>query len=278
MPVNFISCEGSMNEKLENTYTTNWQVIGTSTFGPIEAINAVGIGLYDAYNVTTEFDTTALCKQRVATPVADDKGRSDLKQYDVVITYGRVEITNDNPFQAPVKVNISTNTIDEPVDFSITGDAIVNTAGEAFAEAVNRARPQSVISFTRNEPGYDLSLTTNYTACVNLYPWNGVPKGMVMLNARNAVEVFNQNYGYYYEVSYEFAINLNGYKKKILNQGLRQLNWVPKQLSACFDDDWTPVTSPVLLDRSGKQAVKNATPIFLEFEVYQYADFNIFGF
>lgn len=278
MPVNFIGVEGTLNEKNENTYNVTWEVIGTNAFGPIEAVAAVGVNLYDSYNIGTEYDTTALCKARTPTPKPDSQGFVDLKHYIVVITYGRVDNPYINPLDEPVKTNIDFDITEEPVDFDIYGSPIMNSAGEPYAEAVMRTRPQAAISFSRNEASYSVALSAYYTGKLNLYPFLGLPKGTVMLKSRKARDEKDQYIGMYWNVNYEYVINLNGFKKKILNQGLRQLNYIPQGLYPCVDDDWNPVTSPVLLKKNGNQAPKNSTPIFHEYEVEDYADFSVFGF
>lgn len=277
--VNFKSVEGNLNEKNENSYTTKWLVVADYAMGPIEAITLVGVNLYDNYNVTTEFDTIALCKERNAVPVPDSNGFVDLKQWEVTLNYGRVDYSVDNPLLEPVKVSINFSTTDEPVDYDIYGSPIMNTAGEPFAEAVTKLTPSSTITFERNEADYNALISYYYVGTVNLYPWKGIPKGCALMTARTATQNFNQNIGFYWTVGYDFSVDLNGYKKSVLNQGLRQVKVIngKRYLVPCVDETPRPVTSEVLLLRSGEQAPKMSTPIFLDYEVYNYADFSVFG-
>lgn len=270
-----VSADADWQEK-ERNYTVVYRVIADFRVGPIAVMNAVGINMYDAYvnPDTGEYDTGARVKKITPTPDAEDG-----KEYLVTYSYGYVSNPYSNPLSEPVKITIDGESSEVHIDYDVkTGAAIVNAAGEPYPEPLTTNKRRSVISFTRNEADYDEALSYYYSNTTNLYDWHGVPSGCAMLSKRRAEQQFNQDIGFYYSVTYEVVVDLDGFKKKVLNAGLRNINWTPPRLTPCLDEDRNPVTTPVLLLRNGRQAPKNSTPIYNEYHVANESDWpSVFG-
>ena len=86
---------------------------------------------------------------------------------------------------------------------------------------------------------------------------------------------YNPICGFYYVVTYQFEINPNGWKKQILDQGMRQIVSGKKQ--KILDDKNEEISSPALLDGNGAKLTTGSEPVALTFEVYSEADYSLLG-
>lgn len=201
--------------------------------------------------------------------------------WKVTCSYGPYDPAQmpENPMKRPLQVSWSSSIYQTVAYADVTGKAIVNSAGDYFDPPIDMDDSRPLLTVVRAEPGYDPILTYNYKDAVNSGPFWGMPAGVWKLKDRRSERVYNTDAGtesgYYYEVTYEFEMNPQGWVKKILDQGLRQLVGV-NQVNI-KDNNGDEITSPVLLNGQGKQLQPLSAPVFRSFNIYNVLDYSVFS-
>lgn len=180
-----------------------------------------------------------------------------------------------NPLNKPYEVNWSFAQFEREIEQDINGKAIANSAGDPFLLRLTRDDSRPILQVSRNEPSFNAQLAYWYRDVVNTDSFFGADAGQVNVSNISASRQFNTNIGFYWKVSYEFAFNAEGWKKKVLSQGLMEKKNGKLQNVLV---NGTPITEPVLLAQDGSKLQENGTPYILEYEVYNKAPFSAFGF
>jgi hypothetical protein len=260
------------------TYRRAWRVETDSPFtGSYEARTSIPVfpGNYyvqtDGAGTVTEFDTFSFASKIEASidPECDDDCA-----WIVTVDYGPYDPTTfpENPLQHPLKISFGSGRFERVVDQDINGNAVSNSAGDYFdpPPTIDDSRP--TIRVVRNEQTYNPQYAISWKDTVNTDTFFGFGPGQVKLAQPLGELEYSPVIGFYVVVTYEFEINPAGWKKEILDQGLRKLGGGGQV--ACVDENGQPVTSPVLLDGAGGQLATGGDPAFMEFEVYQKAAFS----
>ena len=109
---------------------------------------------------------------------------------------------------------------------------------------------------------------------VNSGGFLGFGRGEVKFQTITGQSMNDPNIGQYYAVTVEFAIRKD-WKRRVLNQGFREKDG--NELKRILVDG-ADTTVPVLLDEDGSKLAQGGTPVELEFEIYEEANFSaIFG-
>ena len=225
--------------------------------------------------------------------------------FRVIVEYGcELDITTQapvSPLMQPPEVSVTFAGSNEPIDTDTEGLPITNSAGEAFDPPITKDHSDLVISYTRNERTYDMSVAADYKDAVNSDTFLGFPPGHVLITIFNSVPMQAANL-IYYRVSREFRVRLDevktrdsggaiqtqvfGWVKRIRDEGFRErdgtdLDGSPKY-KPIKDSEGTHLSQPHLLDGSGNKlpdADINNPPLpetcFLKFDVLKKRAFSV---
>jgi hypothetical protein len=151
------------------------------------------------------------------------------------------------------------------------GKAVVNSANDYFDPPITKDQSRPVLTLTRNEQTFNPDLAAQFKDHTNSGGFFGWDVGQVKCSNIVPNEEYHPEIGVYYSVSYEFQFEPKGWKRKVLDQGLRKLT-SGKQDNILIKG--LPVQSPALLDGHGQPNDPAADPVFLEFTVYDEVDFG----
>lgn len=281
-----------LDNRRQATYARVFQVESdTLKLRPGTAINAVmstyGIQIGTAYKVldpadnatVLEEDAGSFC-QKISSSL---QGQADDGcTFDVSVSYGPAggdsQVFPANPVDHPIKISWGFARYEKVVEEDTDGKAIVNSAGDYFDPPITTDDTRPVLKIVRNEATYDPILADNWKDRVNEDAWWIFKPGTVKAGEFTAELAYNPECGFYFVVSYEFEINPDGWKRKVLDQGLRTLDPDTDKVAAILDDKGQPVSSPVLLDGNGGKLASGDDPVFMEFEIYKTATFADLNF
>ncbi len=272
--------KGGIDRSWYRQYTRTFRAVcdnpfdGPATVGADPRLPRLG----QAYRVpgsATEFDNGSFCSKVEVTNDGSDGGFGWL----VTCEYGPYDPTQwpENPLDHPIKINWSWSQFERIVDEDINGNAVVNAAGDYFDPPLVRDDSRPLLAIVRNEQNFTSARAGQFKDAVNSDSWFGyAPKQVKCSNISASLE-YNPICGFYYIVSYEFAINTEstGWQKEILNQGLRYLNGSTRTNVLI---NGAPATAPVPLDNSGAVLPPSGTPVFLAFDIYPEVSFSGLGF
>lgn len=235
--------------------------------------NTVGIGIGSPLQYPDgSFDNFAFCTKI-------DCKHSDGKFWDVTISYATLDpqLCNENPLENVPVVTTEFIQWDEPIDKDIDGKPILNSAGDPFDPGLTRERNRQIIRISRNEQEFDVGLLALQDT-VNRDTFIGFRKETVKCSPIHRSREFDPVVGVYWRVEYEFIFDPRGWKKEILDSGLRKRDG---SVVSQIEVDGSPTTSPVPLDGAGQpleQPVTAESAVYLSFEVYEKMDFEVFNF
>lgn len=271
----------SENEQGQQSYRRAFDIYADYADGPQTVRDnfylATGIKYGHQYQTSSDLDLNAFCRSRnldATESLITEDGVKAMK-WRMSVEYGPRVYT---PLQEPIEVAYNFAQWEEICDQDIHGNAVKNTATEPFDPPVMRDQSRPVLTISRNELPVAIDIAAIYKDKVNDGEFLGFPKGTVKCsNISIQKDLYYQPDDFYYDrVTYEFQIDLRGWKKIILNQGLREL--VGGSLVLIKDDNGETVTSPYPLDETGQKLAVEAPPVYLEFEVYEEVNFGVFTF
>jgi hypothetical protein len=167
------------------------------------------------------------------------------------------------------------------------GVPVLNTALDPFDPPLMEDDPRPVLTIVRNEATWNQALQSQYRNAVNSDPFAGYDPLMARVVDISSTSVFHQDVGWYYQCNYEFEFRpptstytgLNGYRRTVLNQGLRALATANTASSKYhYTLKGVPVTEPVLLNKDGTVNASATNPYFLIFQTKPELPFAIFQF
>lgn len=259
--------QASINSKYEPSYTHTYLVETDDPYtSPAAVRNSVGFGIGDSYT----YDANAKCTSVSASCTSEDG-----LWWTVTVEFGKWEEKPENPLDKPLEIEWSFAQFEKDVDEDVDGKAVVNKAGDPFLETIKKDDSRPILSITRNEASFNYALAYQYRDVVNRSPFYGAPKGTVKVSNISSSRQFDANFGYYWTTKYEFSFALEGWKKKVLNVGMREKDG-NKRKNVLVNG--VPVNDPVPLDKDGKVMPPGNPPLVLEFKVYPEADFSVFNF
>lgn len=196
---------------------------------------------------------------------------------------------NVNPLSRDAEISYSFADEDVPIDHDINGNAITNSSDETPDPPITKTISDLLIEVVSNESSFSPTTAMNYKNKINSGSFLGFSAGLVKCDDYSAVKMFDSVYGQYWQVRKVFRVRYatvdgvnKGWKKRILDQGFRTKNGTdeggkPKYLAITSEDDegkLIPVSEPVLLDGSGSKLAASASPVWLEYDVYDSASFS----
>jgi hypothetical protein len=264
---------GGIDQAWQRGYTRTWQVdFDDPHWGALAARTAIPVVVGNRYTTGSEYDNGAFCQSIKAECTGSDDGCT----WIVTAEYGPYDANRypADPTQHTPSIKFSFAQFDEDVDLDQAGRPVVNSAGDSFDPGVRRDDSRPVIEISRNEVTFDALLVDQYQDAVNAGPFLGYEPGTVKVYQIGGELQFSPDIGFYWTVSYAFHVKSEGWKKRVLDQGLRQIS-SGKRVPILANG--VPVTDPVPLDGGGRPLAVGGTPQVLEFEVYPSLDFSVFN-
>ena len=275
-------CDGEQNNTYQRTYTRTFRVICDSrNDGPRTAREASGIpSIGNTYSRGNESDSGAFV-QSVKARCESAGANPDHSQWVVTVAYGpyNSNVFPSNPVSWPVLVSFGSQKFERVVVRDVNGDPIRNSAKDPYSEPVTVDDSRPILTVVRNElvSSYDDTVAGQYRDKVNLNAWNNCAVKTVKCSS---ITTSQQQYDsvndmWYFQVTYVFEYNPDGWKKKLLDQGFAELDGSsPPKQKLIKGPDGQPLNEPCLLDGSGAKLASNGTPVFTDWEVYTAVDFS----
>ncbi len=212
-------------------------------------------------------------------------------RYQVTCSYSTLTLGElENPLREKPQIHWTFVTTDEPVDKDINGKAILNSALEPFDPPITKPVHDLALQYTRNERRYNQMTALKYKGKINSNTFLDAPPGTVMCTVFDADKIYDEKYGDYYRVTYEFQFRLEevggkkwGWRRRILDAGFRELVEIADTTGEPHwenikDEDGNPVSQPVPLDGDGMKLHPTGKwppdGYFLEFELHEKVSFS----
>lgn len=221
---------------------------------------------------TLEIDTGSW----VQTITGEPEATGDGKNWLVTVEYGPKEPPTENPLDATPTVTWDFVSAEEIVDKDTDGKPVINSAYDYFDPPLTREKRDPIVTVVRNEATFDYDLAFAMQDVISSDVFLGAAAGLWKINkitgvAAESIALDGTKYTYWI-VTYELQFNRNGWKRPVLNQGMRQLNttlvngvangWEPILVNG------QPISSPAPLDNAGRALNPNATIVYKTFKVY----------
>lgn len=190
-----------------------------------------------------------------------------------------------NPFAIPPQVKWSSAKFEKACTVDIHGNPIVNTVGDPFDPPVKRDDSRPILTVTQNQMTFDIGQAQSFKDTVNADTFCGFPPNSVKCADITADRQYSSDWGYYWQVTYEFEIRpvivvqgatgpvtyQYGWTEQILNAGYRYASVTTGTPQPVLVSG-APVSSPVCLTQSG-QYVPGNSPCYLNFDLYPQSAF-----
>lgn len=258
----------------KRTYTRTWRAITNDPHvDACEVRESCPVAIGQTYAAGSRSDFGSFV-QSITAECSD----SDGKGWTITAEYGPYDANQwpQNPTERTPKVSWSFAQFEAIADQDVDGNPILNTAFDYFDPPVTKDDSRPILTIVRNEATFDENLAEDYKDTVNADAFWGKDAKTVKVSNISAEWAFDSDIGFYFIVTYEFHVNKDGWKKKPLNQGMRQLSSDGSKQQQILVNG-APISSPALLDEDGVVLAAGADPVYLEFEVYPAVDFGIFN-
>jgi hypothetical protein len=190
-------------------------------------------------------------------------GGEDGKEYETAVQYGKMDSTGDSihPLMARVKYTSNFSLINKPVDWDFYMNVpIVNTVDDAFNPPLEEGFPYPVLQFVRNEAyPFNERRAAMYVGSMNGDWWLGNAPLTCHCKHLGHVDQEDQVYGPFITVTYQVALNLERWVRKVLNTGLRAKHPTTDKVVP-INSGGHPITTPRQLDKNGYEVPRGSPP------------------
>lgn len=269
----------NINIKNERSFTRSWRVIfdDVNTHTGDEAVDAAEIYIKEPYKL----DAYLL---NITSSSEDDDGYS----FIVEAKYGPYPSDYTvNPLDKPYELSWSLAPYQTTTIEDIDGSPILNTAGDPF-DPIEIDDSRVVLTVTRNEASFDGPLAWEYRDAINSDEFLGSPPRTVKVAGITARRHYDQTVlrDWFFTVTYNFHFNADGWRKKILSTGLRELVNGKREPIYSPRKAGSAITTPAMLDKNGKhipnedeleEGEEAGEPHWLEKKVYKELPFSTFN-
>lgn len=161
---------------------------------------------------------------------------------------------------------------------------LCNSADEPFDPPIQEEFYDQGIIITRNEGNIDLDVQKTYLNKVNsdAFTYRDKAGNLITFAAGKVlcknIQAEERRHGqtWYFEVTYEFVVREDGWKRRVLDQGFRTK--ADGEYTAILDTANNPITQPAKLNGSGAELDTETDPVFLEFQTKYTKSFAWFNF
>lgn len=304
LPIGTISVEESYEDRDcsaelqgERTYRRKlWASTSSALIGQLEVRFANSVPrLGDAYvSASGAFDSAAYCKR-----VSVRQRNESPYEWAIEAEYSTIPTTNTpggssqspgsgpgaapgesemHPLSRPAEVRWGRREVVRVAEAALLPagnlEAVRNSAGQPFDPPPEKEEVRRTLTVVRNQASYDPVGTLLYENAINLKAWLGFEKETVLCKGITADRQHEKGV-FFQRVTYEFEINRRTWTKKILDAGYYEL--VAGELKLIRDKFGNPLSSPALLDGTGLKLPDGDDPVYLEFDLYDLADFSLLG-
>jgi hypothetical protein len=282
MPLDIQEIEGrslSVAQDWQRHYERKFRVIADDPLiDPWAVYMAVGLRIGTVYATRDRIDYGAW----VTGVKVDQESAEDGLEWVVAVSYGPWEPKAEDPRNDPPEVDVSFVEFEEVSPFdALTGRAIVNSAGDPFADPpLTRDNARVVLTVKRNEPNYSIGLATLYANTVNAAPFVigdvTFPAKGILSKPIVTSRAFHADVGFYWPTTYVFHCQLDRtWQREVLDRGFRRLVAGPKLVPITVDGH--PCTEPSFLNGAGQALAVGAPPVVLLYDTYPTRDFSVFN-
>lgn len=210
------------------------------------------------------------------TSINVEQSSEDGSVWSVSISFGKVDPEKTaNPVDRLPKKTWTTQPYQKLFSKTIDNKPILNSAKDPFNEPIEGDDSRVTLQFTRNEATFNEELAYAYRDAVNSDKFANQKPGTVKVMGIQANRQFDSQYGYYYEVTYNFQVNKNGWDVPVLDQGFNFINLMGEKEKIMLNNQ--PVNEPQLLNGDGLKLIDGAPAVFLKFRIYAHLPFSVFN-
>ena len=275
---------GSIDYQGNHNYTRVYRLHGNlDTDGEpaiIAAMAAQGISTFQPH----PYDLNAkVTKVSVAIVARFEKGDDKGIIWEATVEYGPIptNVRPGGPLAQPPTWRLEAIPVLLPAFVDKNGDPILNTAGDPFDPPLERPKTNRRLTVTRNEVAPNFAAIQEVENKTNDAPWLLWDTGQVVaLPIEIPERLYDQEAQQrYYPMRYSFDIDLDGWKKEVVNSGFNGLDSSGNSVRL-FDKAGQELTEPAFLDDAGHQLahpITAANIVILEFELLDSTYFGIFN-
>ena len=253
------------------TRSRTWQVQVTSR-ADFEDTVSTASGL-PAYSDVHPADSTSYAREISYTQI-------NALAWEVTVTYSTERQLASDPEDDEALVSFDSEIYQEPVFKDRMGNAILNSAGDAYVDPVPARDAAQLIAKIRKNVTSVPAWVIDYQRSVNdgSITIGGLAIAAGKAKAQRVAIGERQKRGLvtFYELSYEVHLNKDGWHLQPLDAGLRERNTAGKLVDIINEGDNSPPSSPVPLDGAGH--VQNnplpSTAEFGDYDVYEPLDYT----
>lgn len=273
------SATGKIDLDYNRTSSRTYYMIFNTGDNEQFVIDNCGITMWSAHPNKSSLLVSSLS----ASPVGEiNHNGTNARRWAVQVEYGTPPPLRvvGGPLQQPVRKTMVPYLKSEAAYKDFSGVPILNTAGDPFNPPLEIERMCLNLTVHRNEVAPNIQTLVGLSNKVNLATWNGfAAKTVKVLPIELPFQEYDNESGQlYYPMKYNFDIDPNNWKAKVLNQGFRELK--SGKIIKIIGDDNEPVDDPVLLKTDGSKVAYPATSstiVIREFDVFATTDFSVFN-
>lgn len=265
----------SQDQLWKRSYTLQWKVETDDPETGAKAVRtSVPAAIGQVYQTSTEADFGSFCQSVSAS--CDVEGGM---QWIVTAEYGAYDAGEfpRDPTQWTPRISWGFAQFQRIADKDAEGNDIRNSATEPFDPPLQVDDSRPILQVVWNRPNFDESWAETYRDTVNDGAFFGKDAKTVKCSNISANRVYNQDIGWFWEVTFEFQVNKDTWTRKLFDQGLYENDPDDDTKLRKIEINGVPTDVPLPLDGSGKLLPKDQDPVPLEFEVYKAMPFSDFG-
>lgn len=271
---------GGKNEKGQRIYTQMWDVYcDSSNDGPKTIMDHASIPqIGDPYAFGSEVDPGAILVNvglSRFSPPSLASGSSVLWRWQLKLDYKVADPAegDENPLLRPVEIRGGAALFVNQTTKDKDGNVMKNAATEALPPTdIDDAMFE--VEFVRNESSSPASFIPSYINHINSFTiWGGDVHTWKCQDIR--YEKKTEGIYTYWQVTYRFRYNPDSYVLQRVNEGFNYKDG--STLKPILLSDKTKPSEPFKLTAAGAQASDTADPNYLDFDVYEEANFSALG-
>lgn len=195
------------------------------------------------------------------------------------VTFTTEREMNVNPIFEPAVIEWGGENFDETLVYDRNGDAVLNSAGDPFENAM-RERTRRVVTVMKNItniPSWVITAEDAVNSSAFLLDGFSVGARLAKLSAPQIGRWQYRNGAAYREMTMTIKLNKDGWNFQPLDAGFRFRNGLGDLVRITSLGDGTDITQPVCLDGAGVvlSDPTPATAVYGDFEQYPEYDFNL---
>lgn len=240
----------------QRIFDVTFDAVHSPLMMPSDARLAVGIpAIFDEYPANSDL----ICINKTVT------NGTGPKHWIVTCQYGTPSATGASPLGQPAEIGWSFAISTEEVDRDIYDNPIVNSSGESFDPPITKDFHDLVLTVIKNQSDFAQIEAAATIGKLNNDYFYGFSPGKVKCTRYEGRQILSGS-GDYYQVTYEFQIRDDGWQRRILDQGFRDVDG-----DQFKDSTGTVKSEPTKLDGAGNES---SAAYFLAYDLYASQNFS----